>query len=279
MTFNPVKSLVEGSSFSVPCGQCIGCRIARAREWAVRCTHEAQMHDKNSFVTLTYADEHLPQDGSISVREFQLFMKRLRKKMEPSKIRFFGCGEYGGTTFRPHYHALLFNFFPPDVQQHSINNRGSIQYTSEILNEVWPYGQSLIGSVTYQSAGYCARYAMKKLTGDRAPEHYLRPHPITGKLYQVQPEFAVQSRRPGIGSTWFEQYSTDAFPSDFIVVDGKRHPVPRYYSLKLEEKALAKIKRVRKRKSVKQKANNTAVRLQVREQVLSARLTQLKETL
>lgn len=122
---------------------------------------------------------------------------------------------------------------------------------------------------------------MKKMNGDLAPSHYLRTHPKTGLLVQVEPEFAVQSTRPGIGAAWFQQFKSDAFPSDFVVVDGRQKPVPRYYSLKLNEEELTPIKRKRKlaASSPGQKANRTKERLAVRETVKQSRLSRLKRTL
>ena len=99
---------------SVPCGQCIGCRLERSRQWAVRCVHESSLHRFSSFITLTYNDEHLPSDRSLNVEHFQRFMKRLRKHLEPLKIRFFHCGEYGDKFRRPHYHAIVFGYDFPD---------------------------------------------------------------------------------------------------------------------------------------------------------------------
>lgn len=75
--------------FTIPCGQCVGCRLEHSRRWAVRMMHEAQMHDKNCFITLTYNDQYLPADGSLHLDHFQKFMKRLRKKFGDVSIRFF----------------------------------------------------------------------------------------------------------------------------------------------------------------------------------------------
>ena len=85
----------------VPCGQCVGCRLERSRQWAIRCVHEAQMHRSNCFITLTYSPDFLPDPPSLNLRDFQLFMKRLRKRFGDG-IRFFHCGEYGEQCGRPH---------------------------------------------------------------------------------------------------------------------------------------------------------------------------------
>lgn len=274
ITFNPLRAIVEGSSFQVPCGKCSGCRVDKARDWALRCSHEAKMWPHNAFVTLTYNDQNFPADGSVSKRDVQLFMKRLRKAYSDKTVRFFGSAEYSPLNKRPHYHLLIFNQFFED-QQIWKNQNNQPLYISQILQQLWPFGFSTIGNVNYQTARYTAQYALKKMTGDQAPEHYTWPHPLTGKLVRVEPEFALMSRRPGIGHTWYEQFKTDCYPSDFLIVDGKKHPVPKYYDLKLKAEAEAeieKLKRKRKRNSLKQRENNTPERLSVREEVLKEKL-------
>lgn len=274
LTFNPHKSYVEGSSFSVPCGRCIGCRLDRAYQWSARCLHEAKMHPLNSFFTLTYDDQHVPADFSVNVRDLQLFNKKLRRS-QPQKIRFFACGEYGDTTLRPHYHSLYFNHRPSDLKLYAYNKQNDPIYTSQTINQIWQKGTVFIGNVTAQSAGYVARYSLKKINGDRADDHYTRRSPIDGNIYRVKSEFLVMSRRPGIGATWFDKFSGDCFPSDFIVIDGQRRPIPRYYALKLEEETLRKLKIKRKLKSHKKRADQTPARLKVREEVLASRVKRL----
>ena len=102
------------TQLSLPCGQCSGCRLERSRQWAMRCVHEAAAYDCNAFITLTYDEENLPADGSLNYDHFQLFMKRLRKAIEPNKVRFYMCGEYGEENGRPHFHACLFGYDFPD---------------------------------------------------------------------------------------------------------------------------------------------------------------------
>lgn len=236
------------------------------------------MHQQNAFLTLTYADEHLPPDYGVHVKVWQDFNKRLRKQIEPKKIKFYACGEYGDKSLRPHYHALIFGHQFSDLVLWSIK-RGQRLYTSKSLDKIWPYGLATTGSVTYQSAAYVARYVMKKIGGDNAPEHYTRRHPVTGEWHVVRHEFAVQSRRPGIGSTWYDKYKSDAFPSDYIIVDGKKHPVPRYYTKKLEEEEHEAIIRQRKKSALQRKPDNSKERRAVKAAVRDARLQQLKREL
>lgn len=282
ITFNPLKAINSHLPISIPCGRCIGCRIMKREEWATRCSHEAQMHEHSCFITLTYANEHLPEDYSVSKRVWQLFMKRLRKELDYIRLRFFACGEYGDQNLRPHYHSLIFGTaFLADREFHSTTKQGGRQFSSPALSRAWPYGRALVSDFTPELAGYCAGYVMKKMGGDLAATHYLRTNPKTGLLVKVEPEFALQSRNPGIGSTWFEKYKTDAFPSDFIVIDGRQRPVPRYYSRKLQEEELEAIRRKRKMRSVtpQKKANATPERLAVREYIATDRQSRRVRTL
>lgn len=280
LTFNSTKALIEGSALSIPCGACLGCRMDRSREWAIRCYHESQMHSANSFITLTYDDEHLPPDFGVHKRVWQLFMKKLRKQVGV-KIRFFACGEYTEPPeWRPHYHALLFGYQFPDLVRWTQRN-GKIFYRSKSLEQLWPNGFSLVSDVNLQSAGYVARYIMKKVSGDDqySVDHYTRVHPVTNQLHQVDKEFCLMSRKPGLGQTWFEKYKGDAFPSDFVIVDGRKMPVPKFYNKKLIEEELERYKRARKQKMLKHKADNTPERLKVREEIMASRVTQLKRDL
>jgi hypothetical protein len=223
----------RGDLVQVPCGRCRGCRLDNARDWALRCYHEAQMHDENSFLTLTYNDKNLPKDGSIHKSHLQKFIKRLRKAIEPKRLRYYACGEYGEKMGRPHYHAIIFGYDFPDKEFHHVSNpkkrnRFSTSdqnkvYTSGLLDSIWQKGYGTIGEVSFESAGYVARYIGKKIGGEMALEHY------KGK----NPEFALMSRRPGIGSKWLEKYFTDVYPKDFTTVNGRKMKPPRYYDKKL----------------------------------------------
>lgn len=246
----------------LPCGQCIGCRLDRAREWSVRCMHEAKMHEDNSFVTLTYADENLPADGSLNYSDFQKFMRRLRKRV--GEVRFFMCGEYGEMTKRPHFHAILFGYQFPDLKIWGRSPSGHPVYRSEILESLWTVGNSLVGQVTRQSAGYVARYCLKKVTGDLAEAHY------KGRT----PEFAHMSLKPGIGAKFFEKYSADILPNDYVIEDGMKIPVPKYYD-KLYKGDIDDVKYRREVFGRAHADNNTDERMKVREIVQEARISTL----
>lgn len=203
----------------LPCGQCIGCLLHRSKQWAIRCVHEAQLHDENCFLTLTYDDLNLPSDGSLHKEHFQKFMKRLRKALFPRKIRFFACGEYGSQLNRPHYHAIIFGWYPEDKKLFSIN-RGSMIHVSPMLAKLWPFGFHTVGAVTFESAAYVARYVLKKHTGRDAQMHY----------DGLEPEFVLMSRKPGIARDWIEKFSGDVYPHDYVVIrDNIKCRPPRYY--------------------------------------------------
>lgn len=275
-------------SLKLPCGNCIGCREDRAKTWAVRCVHEASLYEKNCFITLTYNDEHVPKSGSLVKSHFQLFMKRLRKKYGEG-IRYYMCGEYGEQFSRPHYHACLFNF---DFPLKSKENPGGKYLWKEMvsgnlyrcgdLEQLWSdprTGKNLgfvsVGSVTFDSAAYVARYIVKKINGDLAPGHY------QGR----QPEYTTMSRRPGIAKNWFKTYTgTDialAYREGFINMNGKTYKIPKYYDLNYEiiEPNLFKIVKETRQEKAKSNPDNTPERLAVRKTIHQARHKQRSRTL
>lgn len=268
-----VFNLQEGfkdKSVQLPCGRCIGCRLERARQWSVRCMHEASLYDSNVFVTLTYSDDGLPSDGSLKKRDIQLFMKRLRK-LKGAGIRYFLCGEYGEKSLRPHYHALLFNcdFGDKYLVRNPLGTRNV--YNSKELTDLWGFGLTEIGTVTAASAGYVARYNMKKVYGEAAKDWYM------GR----EPEFLLMSRKPGIGAEWYRKFWKDVFPSDELVVNGVVTKPPRFYSDRFasaKPKAWRSIVR-RRMKAALASPDNTGKRLVVREVVKEASVKSLARSL
>jgi hypothetical protein len=234
-------------------------------------------HEASCFVTLTYAPEFLPADGSISKRHLQLFHKRANHHLGGG-LRFFGVGEYGSEGNRPHYHTIMFGVWFSDAYPWRTTPAGHMLYRSATLESLWPFGAAEFGMVTPESAAYVARYTMKKINGAAESDQYRRVAivPETGELrtWHVMPEFALMSRRPGIGSEWFNRFASDAFPSDFITINGVKRPVPRFYLLKLAEADQAKIVRQRKANAKRHADNNTEARLLTRHksQALRAKL-------
>lgn len=277
LTFNRRES--AGVVIQVACGQCVGCRIMRSREWAVRCVHEAQMHDTNSFVTLTYAPEHLPRGGSLVKADHQQFMKRLRKRTGRF-IRYYMCGEYGSSLGRPHYHFLLFGLGFPD-RYFWRDREGSRTYRSEFLESIWTKGHAEIGEVTFRSAAYVARYIMKKQTG-QAAQKYETVDGGTGEIFEVLPEYNAMSLKPGIGRTWFEKYYSDVFPGDFVVLEGKKFKTPEYYRSLLKEvdpELAEKLRKDRIKRAKAKASDNTPERLAVKEYCQQERLRRLPRNL
>lgn len=248
LVFNPSKGFSD-LKVMLPCGQCIGCRLEKSRQWALRCMHESSMHDENCFITLTYKDEFLPAYRSLDRQAFSLFMKRLRKRFEPQRIRFYSCGEYGEESGRPHYHALLFGFDFPDKV--FLRKRGDHScWRSRALEQLWPFGLSELGSVSFDSAAYVARYVVKKVTGELAEAHYSRVDGSTGEVVQIEREYATMSRRPGIGRNWIDKFKGEVYRDDSVIVNGHHCKPVRYYDdvmAKDEPVLVARLKRKRGR--------------------------------
>jgi len=276
------KKGVDGS-LELPCGQCIGCRLERSRQWAMRCLHESSLYESNSFITLTYDDSNLPAGGSLNYPDFQRFMKRLRKNSK-STIRFYMGGEYGESTARPHFHACLFGYDFPDKVYFRKSASGEKLYTSKFLESLWPFGLSSIGDVTFQSAAYIARYCVQKVTGDAADVHYACPEFVDEDgvvRSSVVPEFNHMSLKPGIGARWLAKYQTDVFPRDYVVVNGVKTKPPKYYDVLFERENPGVFSDLVAQRELDAYSGFLAgeqsyARLDVKRQVKSAQLSQLK---
>jgi len=250
----------------LPCGRCVGCRLERSRQWAIRCMHEASLHENSVFVTLTYSEESLEKLGNSVLRElrhddFQKFMKRLRKKFG-ANIRYYMCGEYGEKFGRPHFHAAIFGIKFSDKKLFK-RRRGNNLYTSEILTKVWSHGHASFGNVTFNSAAYIARYVMKKVMGPSAEDHYERIDEY-GEYVKIAPEYQQSSRRPGLGRRWLEKHMSDVYPKDYFHINGTRMRPPKYYDFQYEIASpdeMRKIKADRRFKSSINKEDNTRERL------------------
>ena len=232
---NPVTKQYQQFS----CGQCIQCRIAKRRSWAVRLYNEMSCHDSNKFITLTYDDDSCPE--GLQIEDLQKFIKRLRK-FSGKRIKYFACGEYGEDeksiellrqlfqdplrkVGRPHYHAIVCGIdecdLPDNIHSRSYQSNGSYNCQSHL----WKYGLVNIGNVTPQSIEYVTGYVEKKLTGDMAKEMYVSPR---GDL---QPPFSVKSN--GIGLEWLKKNEKYLQGKTTIRFKGKDVPMPRYYKEKL----------------------------------------------
>lgn len=236
ITFSKKKFNPEIEAFEFPCRKCLPCRLNIAREKSIRCFHEAQQFEENIFLTLTYAPEHLKSEKLI-YEDFQLFMKKLRKHIEPRKIGYMVTGEYGELNKRPHWHAIIFNFRPSDSKFDRTTETGEKVYVSELINNLWKLGKTEFGSVTLDSASYVARYAAKKLVHGNDQDHDYHPIHRT-------------SSKHAIGKKWIEKNFNHTFNMGYIILpNGEKSKIPRYYQdwLKQEhpEKYIDYVTRIR----------------------------------
>jgi len=282
IVFDEVRKHDIVRSLSLPCGQCIGCRLERSRQWAMRCMHEAQLHQHNCFITLTYDDTHLPSDGSLHYKDFQLFIKRLRKKFGFNRIRYYMAGEYGENFGRPHFHACIFGHDFYDKKLWKRTSTGSMLYRSQDLETLWPFGYSSIGDVNFESAAYVARYIMKKQTGKNAEHHYSYCDLETGEIINKKPEFNKMSLKPGIGAEWYKKFKSDVYPHDYVVVRGKKMKPPKAYDKMYKNDNPYEYDELLYKREQNAKLNpdnHDPKRLDAKRQILESRLSLLKRTL
>jgi len=249
--------------------------------------HEAQMHSENCFITLTYNDEHLPKDLSVSKAEAKRFIRRLVDALG-HPVRYFLCGEYGAGRdprfgcSRPHYHSCLFGVGFSDGYLWKDSASGEKLYRSPTLEAAWPYGHSSYGSLTFESAAYVARYVLKKQLGAEAGPRREILDVTTGEIITREHEFVLRSLRPGIGFTWLQKFRTDVYPFGTCVVNGKEVKSPRYYDkwFKIwDEQGAADLAARRSKQADAKFSDNSPARLRTKELVLRARLKFLKREL
>lgn len=237
----------SGKSMEVACGGCIGCRLSHAIEWTVRNLHEKSLWEYSFFVTLTFDDLHLPDNYSADVEIVQLFHKRLRQYLarHPEwvgatsgadvKVRYYLVSDYGTKNFRPHFHVIYFlNYDFADREPWYSSKMGYRQWISPQLTKLWGQGEVTISLLDEGNATYITRHNVLKVSGPAAVAHYCRIHPLTGEFCAVRPEFMVCSLKPSIGSDWFDKFEGDVFPCDYVVIDGRKFPVPKFYARQLK---------------------------------------------
>lgn len=211
MCTNPKFTMATGT-MPLKCGKCLECLSEHSKLWIGRCMDEASLYDENCFLTLTYAET----DGDLHRKHFQDFVKRLRSRISPVKIRYYGCGEYGSKGSRPHFHVIIFGWMPPDIEYFFTDKKGCKLYKSEFVSDVWKHGFITVGDVNRQTIKYCTKY-LTKLDD--------RPHSI--------PPFSFMSNRPGIGAGAIK----DSFAiTGTMYRDGKQYQIPKYYLDKLQQK-------------------------------------------
>ncbi len=275
----------KGAGFRIgdmelPCGRCNGCRISKSKEWAIRCVHEANLHQYNDFITLTYNNNNLPHDYGLNHLHYQKFIRKLRDRTN-KKIRYYMCGEYGNATAennyiaRPHFHAILFGYQYPDRKNHKVR-RGNQTYLSELLSEDWGKGYIETSDVTFKSAAYVARYIIKKQKKDS--ENLIIFDQDTGEVTGRRiPEYTHMSLKPGIGRKYFDMHMMDNY--DYVMIKpGEKMEVPKYYkeALKKEHPILAETLRLARLKKAKESPDNTWSRLKTREYIQELKIQKLK---
>lgn len=280
MKFTPVGAWID-RPITIACGRCSGCRLEKTRQWAMRAMHETQLHERSCFVTLTYDEQHVPEHQSLVLEHWQNFAKRLRKNK--GKFRFLMCGEYGEKNKRPHYHALIWGMdFHEDREQ--TEEKPNKLYKSEELTKIWGMGrENPIGSISFDSASYVARYTTKKINGEKQGAHYGElVNTETGEVtLKRKPEFSTQSRNPGLGAKWIEKYESDVYPRDYVVLRGMKMRPPKAYDVLMEKKnpemmRMLKIKRMERAKENSE--DNTRERLEVRERIQRRREKRKEKT-
>lgn len=287
--------------------------------------HETKMHRYNTWLTLTYDDEHLPKkyytgiihphtgkkiySGTLYKPHMQQFYRRLRKALSSKKaiqdtrilytlqeradmglrpiprrptLRYYYGGEYGDRYRRPHYHVCLFGIEFADRKHVDTTKLGFKLYESERLRELWPYGQHMIGDLTWETAAYTARYIMKKVTGDQAEYYYRELDFDTGEWIDTQPEFNDMSRNKGIGHDWYQRYTKDAYKQkeSYVRVRNAKTKPPRYYD-KLHQRQFPEhyetIKRERRKEAIKKAKNFTKPRLLAAEKITNQKIQSLRQ--
>lgn len=294
MVFDLSKGFAD-TEILLDCGGCTGCRVNKRKHLTQRCMHELAMHDQSSFITNTYAPEHLPPDQGVHLYDVQRFVKNLRQINQRAgrpPLRYFAAAEYGKSDQlnpftgkpdigRPHYHLLIFGFMPEDRKPHRLGSKGDTLFTSETVARAWGKGHVEIGEVTKASAGYCTGYAMKKFNGESFDDHYKIIHPGTGEILQRNREFATWSNKPGIGGTWFDKYATDTFKGFLTDGTGKKAGISKYYERRFEKLAeenpdiypIWEKYKEKKREAVDpDHPDNTPERLAVQEECLKERI-------
>lgn len=231
-------------SLRIPCGSCLGCRKAKALEWAHRCWLESQAHEEQCWVTLTYDDQNVPPQGLVK-DHLASWLKRLRSRVAPRQVRFFASGEYGDTTQRPHYHAILFGLSRFEVE-HELEPRVN-RLTGDEIMPSWTFGFARTDPLTPAAIAYVAGYVAKKIGWHSQFPHewgeYEQLDRDTGEViagryknYLRHPPFVVMSRRPGIGAhakRFWQSWRSHAVYHDRPI------PVPRFLHQAYEENASA----------------------------------------
>lgn len=238
---------IIAAAMPASCGKCVACRTTRCTEWLVRNLFEFKTHPpgQSAFLTGTIAPEHYERihNSEQLAPEVQKFLKRFRRKLDrdfaalglvPPALRFMSSIEYGERTWRVHFHILLYGF---DCWRETwipvrASKSGEQMFSQSDLSALWPLGEITVQPMTARTIGYVTGYALKKQGGSRFsdwPELYLP----SGNRLLFTPEKISMSKRPGIGGPFYEKFGGDVYPSDFLVHDGQKYPVPKFFDKRL----------------------------------------------
>lgn len=203
------------------CGKCRACRINAQREKKVRICHEAENWRDKCFLTLTY-DPEKHDDQNLVKKDLQDFLKRLRRFIEPDKIKYFASGEYGESErHHAHYHLIIFGLNMYDKRVFSEHHHNLARDIWYVKCKAWDKGFVSVAPFNEARANYVAKYVIDKLNGREADKWY---HGRT-------PEFCLTSQ--GLGLSWLKEHAPLLKEEGFIRQGKKRVPLPRYYQDKL----------------------------------------------
>lgn len=217
--FDPITKEISVNDTKIPCGHCTGCKIMRAKEWALRCCLELPYWNDSIFTTLTYRDEDLPYDKSIHKEVLNEFVDKLRDRTRNRKIKIMGCGEYGDNNFRCHYHAIIFGIGQDFSKKIQYGKDITYQSENQLIEKCWTYGNVFNGAVTYQSSRYVASYIFKKYNGKMEEDIYTSNGYVT----------PFQKISNGIGKAFYDEYKDIIFKRGYILFNGVKHSIPRYF--------------------------------------------------
>lgn len=243
----------EKEIIDVPCGRCIECLQDKSKEWSYRILCESLQYKQNCMITLTYKNTN----GELCKRDLQLFLKRLRKKLYPRKIRFFACGEYGSKGLRPHYHIIIFNFCPNDLKPLYFEN-DYVVYNSKFISDVWSLGFISVMFLNPYNTKYVSKYLQKL-------NNY--------KEKKVKP-FLVMSNRPGIGYNYFVKNLDSLLFDDRLYYNGNFIRLPRYV-LKIAQRNLKDITELKDNRMLRYNLRKDYVNLDLKRYKLSKYFTKL----
>lgn len=229
-SFMCLSPIIDKNGYVLACGKCMECRLTRSNEWSYRLMDESSLYVDKFFLTLTYNEAHLPKNGDLCRRDLQLFIKRLRKRISPVKIRYFYCGEYGSEKGRCHYHLIVFGWLPNDLYFFKKSKKGEPMFRSPFLEDLWSVSvKDEFGNILYSKSGkpltepigFVSIEFLENISQARYISLYMQKPPKDGR----SKPFVGMSQGIGKGSIDFDKLKIDGN----IWHNGKYIRAPRYY--------------------------------------------------